>query len=166
MKKVSIILLLLIFSTKTYTQDCIKIKKKVDEYEDITTFDYTGLRSISLTATVRNGLLTYYLSLNTTGSTLLIGEKGVFIILDDGQKIIKTSEEIDCEFEPEHYYGSGDYEYSAFIRLNSQELDLLKNHSVKKFKLYIFEQELNQANQDEQKELIKCLIQLTSNAKK
>jgi hypothetical protein len=153
-------------SSLAYSQNCEKITKKVDDFEDKISFRFSGLRNVSLSTYIEKGEVTSYLSLHTTGSTLSIGEKGVYILLDDGQKIIKANENIDSEFEPEHYYGSDNYEYSAFISLTKDELDLLTKHSIKKFKLYIYEQSVSQVNQDEQKELTKCLIQLTDNAKK
>ncbi|MDF2552852.1 MAG: hypothetical protein K0R77_2127 [Chryseobacterium sp.] len=93
----------------------------------------------------------YYLSLKTYGSTPVVDGTGVIILLTNGQKIKKNTK-IDVEVSD-----SGNYEYSAFIPLNKNDIALLSKYVVDDFKLYIFEN-TQKLNGEIYKEYLKCII--------
>jgi len=150
-------------SLQTFAQDCSQIEKKVDEFGEETQYRPSGIHNAKLLCYQKENRSTYYLSLTTTGSTLNTNEKGAYLILANGEKIMKPDEEIDVEYNFAHIYGSKDYEYSAFFRLTKEEFDKLTAQPVRKFKLYIYEQDLKEEQQNEQIILANCLKNMTKN---
>lgn len=150
-------------SLQTFSQDCTQIEKKFDEFDEETQYRPTGTHNAKLLCYQKENKNTYYISLTTTGSTLSTGEKGAYLILANGEKMMKPDEEIDVEYNSAHTYGTKDYEYSAFFRLTKEEFEKLTTQPVRKFKLYIYEQDLTKEQQDEQILLANCLKNVTKN---
>jgi hypothetical protein len=78
----------------------------------------------------------YYLSLRTYGNTLNVNEKVISVIFEDGTKWSKQSK-IDAD------YDDGSYIYSAFIGLSQNDLEIFSTKKIKKFRLYIYDKEIN-----------------------
>lgn len=118
------------------------INKRFDEFEEKTTYITPILDDMVLSKHIKDNDVKYYLSLYTIGSTLNYGGKGVFVIFEDGTKWVKESEEIDVE----NIKGSN-WGYKAFIPLNQKDLEIFSNKVVKKFRLYIYDNESPKNNQ-------------------
>ncbi|MDH5825814.1 hypothetical protein [Sphingobacterium faecium] len=114
---------------------------------------YTGDTKVRLIKIIIKGVSSYYLSLNTHGSTYNVGDKGVIILFKDGTKLNKPLVDIDVSSS----YGSG-WEYSAFIKLNQSDLNLLKTKSINKFRLYIYDDSLTEEISNNFKEIVKEII--------
>ena len=89
---------------------------------------------MSLNKYITKGGIRYYLSLSTIGSTFTLLPKGVIVLFTDGTKWIKSLEGIDSDLK------DGDFEYSAFIRLTSTDLAMFKSKTIKKYRLYIYDE--------------------------
>lgn len=124
---------------------CSKIDVRKDKFTNHITKYSPLLDPVSFT---KDG--GYYLSLKTYGSTSVFDGTGAIILLSNGKKIIKNTQ-IDVEME------NGKYEYSAFIRLNKTDIDLLTKFAIDDFKLYIFEN-TQKLSGEIYKEYLKCLI--------
>lgn len=157
-----IYILILLYSFKVTGQDCKGIEKKIDDFEDKVTYSPAGLNNVSVFAFTENKATKYYLSIKTTGATLNLNESGVYLLMSDGQKIIRKEEKIDVEYESGKYYGPNDYEYSAFFSLTKDEMEYLSKVSIKKFRLYIYDQDISEEKQNMQIENIKCLLKMTN----
>jgi len=112
------------------------IEKQVDDFEDKITFNSPITNDLSIMKVIQKGKTTYYLSLETSGSTLNYNGKGVTILFKDGTKWTKPNEKIDVKVID----GSG-WGYSSFITLNQQDLLLFSKKVIKKFRLYIYDNE-------------------------
>ena len=88
-----------------------------------------------------NGKMTdnFYLSLDACGSTLNVAEKGVIILFDDGSKFEKPNAEIDVDYKGEYCT----YKYSCIIPLTKTELLTFSKKKIKKYRLYIYDEELS-----------------------
>lgn len=88
-----------------------------------------------------NGKMTdnFYLSLDACGSTLNVPEKGVIILFEDGSKFEKPSAEIDVDYKGDYCT----YKYSCFIPLTKTELLTFSKKKIKKYRLYIYDEELS-----------------------
>lgn len=95
----------------------------------------------------------YYLSLYSYGKTASVNEKGVIIILENGQKLNFATEKIS-----ENIRG-GEFEYNAFITLTTNQLKILKTHSIKKWRLYVYDNELSENDMSLFKAWVNCLIE-------
>lgn len=93
---------------------------------------------VTFTQVIRGQDTTTYLSLQTTGSTFTTSRKGVVVLLNNGEKILRNNEEVDMRINSD-----ARYEYSAFFRIDKDELKAIADNGVKAFKLYIYECNLN-----------------------
>jgi len=133
---------------------CNEIKIKKDKFEDIEThitpFNIDG---ISFLKSISNNKKDYFINIRVNGSTLNVGEKGVYILLENGKKILKPNEKIDVDVNK----NSTGWEYSAFINLNNEEITLLKSSRITDVKLFIYEKEISLKNGLLTQEYLKCI---------
>ena len=73
----------------------------------------------------------YYLSLDTKGSTLNYGIKGVYVLFTDKSKWNRLNEKIDVTYDD-------GYTYSSFIELFPNDLKLFQTKTISKFRLFIY----------------------------
>jgi hypothetical protein len=129
------------FGQEIKEDTCALITKETDEFTGEVTYsspisDGSKILDIGITKVRDKKTTVYYLSLDATGSTLNTGERGVFLIFEDGtrwKKDVKISVRS----------GSENWRYSAFIRLTPQDIGLFSKKKVKKFRLYIYDNELS-----------------------
>lgn len=61
--------------------------------------------------------------------------KGLFILFENGQKIIRPDEDVDCK-----YSSSNDkYQYTVYLFPTDEEIEKIKSSKITEIKLYIFE---------------------------
>lgn len=125
-------------TTKPQINDTVlidsKITKTFDEIENKTTFYSPINMDVSIWRVIENNTETYYLSLEALGSTLNYGGTGVTILFTDKTKWSRPAEKIDVDYDSSTYY-----KYSAFIKLTKEDLKLFQTKTIKKFKLYIYD---------------------------
>jgi hypothetical protein len=92
------------------------------------------------------------LYLSTWDPNLSYGGRGVDILFANGKKINK-----DIKVDVEVYNGYN-YIYKAFIKLNKSDIELFKKQEVVKFRLYIYEHELDEYQKCIFKRLFNCMI--------
>jgi len=155
MKKYYLVALITILlgscSTLKQRCDCSNIEIKVDEFTGDKTYSidmghtYTGVGYTTFEKVIHKTSSTidtaYYLTLCTFGRTCVVGKKGVIVIFTDGTKWEKQEQEID---EAVHSTLQGDwrdFRYTAFIRLEKNDLNLFSTKIISKFRLYIFDSE-------------------------
>ena len=81
-------------------------------------------------------------------------EKGVILLLNDKTKINLPDVDVDCKVNSK---GDG-YEYSSFIELSKEQIEILKVKEIDKIRLYIYDSDLNGSTSTKLKEYLKCLI--------
>jgi hypothetical protein len=125
---------------KSFGSEYIKSKfeKRVDDFTSEVTISTPILTNseispVILYKIIKNGVAHYYISLNTTGSTVNVGEKGVIVLFTDGTKWTRQTE-IDVDAS------SRGFNYSAWITLTSSDLLTFQNKTIKGFKLYIYDE--------------------------
>jgi hypothetical protein len=158
MKKVLLMISIGLISILGYSQtsDCKSISKEVDEFDGKITFraDVTPFASKNMVSFVKfkyEDSERYYLSMYIAEPDIYTG-KGAYIILNNGEKISKPSEKVDYKLLGSQFYTR------AYIRLTEEDIVLLKESGIKKFKLYISTGELNDKDSEKSKEIINCLI--------
>jgi hypothetical protein len=152
-----LILIISLISIKGFTQ-CQNVAVKKDDMTDELRFSISGLNHINLLKFIEKGETTYYLKLSTTGNTANVSEKGVILLLSDNSKIVKPNIEIDVEVEMGHYYGNGDYEYSAFFRISELEVKQIIENPIKKFRLFIYDKDISDEKRTFYSETMKCIM--------
>lgn len=158
MKKVLLIILigLIPIFGNSQTSDCKSISKEVDEFDGKITFraEVTSISSKNIVSFIKykdSDNVRYYLTIHIAESDIYTGT-GAYIILNNGEKISKPSEKVDYKLMGSQFYTK------AFIRLTDEDLALLKESGIRKFKLYISTGELSDKDSEKSKELINCLI--------
>ena len=89
---------------------------------------------------IKKGVVTYYLSLEIGSSGIQRGS-GVYILFTDGSKWSRPNEKVDIT------YRSG-FQNNVFIRINESDLNTFKTKTIKKYRLYIHDQEVDKAEAD------------------
>lgn len=133
---------------------CNQIEKEIDKFDKSITYRTPTYEGVGIEKVIKGKSKVYYLSITTPGSTLNVNEKGVIILLNNGMKISKPNQKIDVEA------GSGsDYVYSAFFSLNENDLKLLLQNQITDFRLYIYDNSINEDKRNQIQQYLKCLIQ-------
>lgn len=79
-----------------------------------------------------NKSFTQYVHLTVNGETLNYGCEGVYVLFENGEKIIRSKEKVDTD------YSNGNWCYSAFFTPTANEIKLFKTQKVIAVKLYIY----------------------------
>jgi len=124
------------------------ILRDYDDIENQTHISTPYSVPVGLHKYIKNGKNTYYLDLSTEGSTLTRGS-GVTVLFNDGTKWTKP-QKIDVD------YSSG-WKYSSWITLTPADLQLFKTKSIKKFRLYIYDEEIDQYDAEEFKKYVSII---------
>ena len=131
---------------------CKDIKKTEDKFNNEVTYRSPLLEDLNFTKFVKNDNIVYYLSCNTIGSTVVVDGKGVILLLDNGEKIEWSEEKIDVKVS-----SGGNYVYSCFIRLSSEDIAKLQQNNISDFRLYIFDNKVE--NSEKYKQYINCMVE-------
>lgn len=134
---------------------CSKIDKQIDDFTNEVKFSsplMSGrqLSSMIIYKHINKGKTVYYLSLRTYGSTVNVNENGVIILFQDGTKWSRASK-IDVEAD------SKGFEYSAFITLTPADLTTFTTKKIKKFRLYIYDEEVNSSDAEKFRLYTQCI---------
>ena len=124
------------------------IIKDFDDIENQTHISTPYNSPVGLHKYIKNGRTVYYLDLSIEGSTLTRGT-GVIVVFSDGTKWVKPIK-VDVR------YSSG-WQYSSWITLTTADLQVLKNKSIKKFRLYIYDAEINPYDGEEFKKYVSLI---------
>ena len=114
-----------------------KITRSVDDFTDETIIHSPMLTHATFIKLIeKNGVVSYSLLLRTRGVTLNIAERGVIVLFEDGTKWSRNEF---IEVEPDDY----GWVYEADITLSAKDVDLFSKKKIKKFRLYIYDQEVS-----------------------
>jgi hypothetical protein len=136
---------------------CRSIEETKDKFTGETTYRTPVLDRISFTKVIGNNDSTIYMSLKSYKGTVNFNVQGVVILFKDGSKLEFPSEKIDVRIDGRYYDQSIRYQYSAFIRLNEQDIEKLKIAEITDFRLYIYDSAI--ANGKLYQEYLKCIVE-------
>lgn len=112
------------------------IEREVDKYNGkVELYSPIG-KDLIIYKTIKNKVVSYYLSLHTIGRTLNVGKVGVNLLFSDGTKWNKQAK-IDVDVN-----SGGGWKYSSYIKLNQNDLRLFSTKNVSSFRLYIYDNEV------------------------
>jgi hypothetical protein len=134
---------------------CSKIERSIDDFTgnikfNSPLFTNLGIASTIIYKEIKNNKTVYFLSLKTSGSTVIVNGIGVTILFTDGTKWVKSSK-VDIQAENEGFV------YSSFINLTPADLITFSTKKIKKFRLNIFDEEINSSEADKFKIYVKCI---------
>jgi len=92
----------------------------------------TNTEVVSFWRTIKKGISRQYVSVTVKGSTLNYGCYGVYILFNNGQKIMRKNEKVETAY-------SDGFEYRAFFTPTDNEIKLLQNQEITDVKLYIYD---------------------------
>nr|DAS88617.1 MAG TPA: hypothetical protein [Caudoviricetes sp.] len=130
---------------------CDKVSTENDKFTGETTYTTDFEDGISFVKIVKNKIPNFYMQINTTGSTLNVGKKGLIVLLDNGTKIQKPNAKIDVSTTS----SGGGYVYSAFVSLTKNDISLLKQHNITAARLYIYDSNIEGGFK--LKDMLKCI---------
>jgi hypothetical protein len=131
----------LIKENVNYTEDKPSVKTLENYLSD--TDSFTGEKTyrggdgcIRFNRYVNKTSSTQYLYISVNGRTLNYGCEGVYILFENGEKIIRSKEKVDTD-----YSSSSGWDYTAFFTPTANEIKLLQTQKVTGVKLYIYANE-------------------------
>ncbi|TDO77623.1 hypothetical protein EV143_104390 [Flavobacterium chryseum] len=130
---------------------CKKIKVSTDKFTGDVSYSTEYSEGISVIKVEKDKVSKIYLAINEQGPTLNVGAKGLILLLTNNKRINKP----DAKIEVKVNKGGSGYIYSAFVELNSQDLNLLKENIITDNRLYVYDGEIK--NGEKIKEYVKCL---------
>ena len=98
---------------------------------------YGGGTKVSFMKVIGKGKSSQYVSVNVYGSTLNYGCYGVYILFENGKKIVRSNEKVDTD------YSDGKWKYKAFFTPTLNEINLLKTQKITAVKLYIYDADVD-----------------------
>jgi hypothetical protein len=131
---------------------CEQLLRKVDDLTGIVTLvtnDFDNADNYEFIKTItKKGKVSYMLHLSTKGLTQTLKGKGVAVMFSDLSQFKKPNISIDVAVKDDL-----NYEYSAYIPLTLTELNLFIKKPIKKYRLYIYDQDVESYRAD----LVACL---------
>ncbi len=140
---------------------CSKIEKQKDDFTNEIKYHspFATASGIQLNAiifkTIKNGGDNYSLMLETDGSTLNYNEKGVIVLFSDGSKWVDSNSDISVE--PNAASDISPWKYSAIMSLSENDINIFKSKSIDKFRLYIYDHEMDKFEAKKLRIRITCL---------
>lgn len=129
-----------------------KISRDVDDFTGEVKIGSPLLDKVRVVKIINKGISEYYLILRTSGSTLNVSKKGVIILFEDGSKLQKP--ELKVNASSSSGYG---WEYSAYLKLTQNDIEILKKKNISKFRLYIYDDTVNVEKSKEIKAYMKYI---------
>jgi|GEM_PF-2423432 hypothetical protein len=130
--------------------DCSGVTKTVDEFSGEITFEARITDDVNFLKIKKSGVIKYYLSIWIKETGIYTGT-GVSIILKNEKKINKPSAKV------EYSYAGSSFYTTTFIQLTNEDIALLKQSGIAKYKLYISTGEITDYS-DLSKDLFNCLV--------
>jgi hypothetical protein len=133
---------------------CDKLESKKDDFSGEITIQnpYSLTTEEYIYKKINKSDTTYYLSLKAHGSTITVDGTGVIILFEDGSKLEKPDEKIDVKV------GQKDYDYSCFIRLSKDDIQLLRKNKISKYRLYIYDTNLSSFSAESLVKFTTCIV--------
>lgn len=148
MKRIIVLLILPYF----INAQC-KVKKTVDKFENEVKYKADFPKWFEVIKYVKGTDTSYYLSLWTEGTSGLYAKQGVVILFNDGTKIERPNEKVECEFRT-----GAMYDFTSFFRIGKSELEQLKTKTTAGIRLYIIDREWGDKKAENIKQQIICLV--------
>ncbi|HLU86483.1 MAG TPA: hypothetical protein VKZ44_01935 [Taishania sp.] len=136
---------------------CSLIEKKTDDFTNEIKLNSpltvnTEVAPLIIYKTIKNNQVIYNLALQTYGVTFNSNQSGVIILFDDGTKMNKPSTKVNVD------YSNSGYEYRSFIFLTENDMKILSTKRIKKFRLYIYDKEIEPMYSNKFTKLVKCIM--------
>jgi hypothetical protein len=128
---------------------CQYITESTDKFSGDIKYRSEDSEGISFVKFIENNTAKIYISISVVGLTLNVGKTGLILLLENNKRIEKPDALIDVKVK------SSSWSYSAFVELNSKDLDLLKENKITDERLFIYDGVIK--NGEKLKEYIKCL---------
>lgn len=117
---------------------CIEYKVEEDRFDKSKTTDTSPFpMGLGLVKVEKEGETIIYLTVGVYGETLNVGEKGVSLLLSNGDIYELTEKEVDVDANSLN--NEADWIYSSFIKLKPEDIELFINNPIVSAKLYIYD---------------------------
>jgi hypothetical protein len=128
---------------------CAEIERRKDDFTNEITLN-TPADDITIIKVITGSKTSYYLSLETIGYTVNVSGTGATVLFTDGTKWSKPVP-IDVDATDDGY------KYSAFILISTTDLTTFYTKAISKFRLYVYDQEVNRGAAEKLMAFTKCL---------
>ncbi|MEP6645789.1 MAG: hypothetical protein ABJC12_01770 [Saprospiraceae bacterium] len=153
MKNFIPLIVFLIFSSQLISQvDCADLVRAVDEFTGDTTINTPNSTYGEIFKIINGETIKYYLHLKKNHYDLTYTGSGAIVIFTDGSKW-ESHDKIYVKPAVDH-----GWRYTTLIELNKDDLKQFSTKPIKKFRLYIYDSEIELSEGDKLMEYTKCLL--------
>lgn len=155
--KYTLITLIVFVCMSGTTDDCKDIETEYDKFKGTTSYYSPSKYYVSFSKHLTGKDTFYFVRLQTLGATLNLAEKGVIILLKNGERLEFPDEDVEYS-EIVDYGGSYYYRYKSFVSLSKSDVEKLCSSEIEAFQLYIYDGEVKGKHQEQFRNYINCLV--------
>jgi hypothetical protein len=146
---------LLIVCGNSYSQNICNLEKKIDKYEDKTSYKTSYDPFLRAYLDINKKDTVIYLSLTSFSGALSTNINGLYIILNNGKILRFPDEEVSVEAGED-----GNFEYSTLMKISKDILFQLSQNIITDYKLYVYDWQPSPANAKRFQHELKCLLEI------
>jgi len=155
-KTIALFVLGLFLSTSLISQEC-DINKEYDQFRGTTRYFTNYVKWMSFAKVITGKDTLFFLSMWTQSTVPNYHSKGVIVLFQDGSKIEKPEEKIDCKIGAVSQYGTI-YNYATTILLTEKEVEQFKTKLATGFQLFLPERTWGEKKAVKIQESFNCLL--------
>lgn len=133
-------------------QNCKGTQENVDKYTGQKSYNTSYMAPVVLIKYFKDNDTVYFASLNMEAKSAAYAGKGVYIMFENGDKIILENEKVECK-----YNSFNKYDYSALFSLSASDLLKFTTFPVTEFRLYIHDKNIGKLMGSKMMESFQCL---------
>lgn len=155
MKK-TLFILSLFLSTSLMSQEC-DISKEYDQFKSTMRYSTNYVKWMTFTKVIKGKDTLFFLHMWTQSTVYNQTFKGVIVLFQDGSRIEKPEEKIDCRIVSVSQYGTV-YNYSVTVLLTEEDMEQLKTKLTTGFQLFLPERTWGEKKAIKIQESFNCLF--------
>jgi hypothetical protein len=130
------------------------IERGVDKFTGEIAYRSPLYNNASIIKIINKGKIQYYLLLRISGeSSVTYLNKGVIVLFTDGKKWQRPNEKVGLDYDDS-------FEYSAYILLTPQDLEIFQNKNIEAFRLNVYDQDITAIQSEKLKYYIRAIKKL------
>lgn len=130
---------------------CDKIDRTVDDFSGTIKINSPILSKVVIYKEIHKNKTNYYLHINTSDNYCVVNGRSSIVIFQDGSRWVNSSA-VDISVSGSKYM------YSIFVSLSAKDLAIFSSKNIKKFRLYIFDDEMKEIEAETFKLQLQCVM--------
>ena len=151
--KITLLFLFMLRVTSSFSQDCEKIRREVDDMKGIVSYNSPDLKHLKLHKTFKDGQTFFRLHIVIEGNTPEYSAKGVYVKLEDGSILKDENAPISCSY----IGGMSGYLIQGILSIDDDNIDKLKSKKIIKVQLNNTSKEIGDRESEKATNYLNCM---------